>query len=177
MDIYAILGELLYIISNYEKGRVKTSIFWSRKYIVSLNESLYCMSIILQLMKNPIKIQQSMLQPIKEFCEKNEFIIFPKGDLTRLDDIVNELEVDNIGDDDFEIIYYMCRMVDECIIVLGEKNKGYKKRVSCLLKAFHNLPKVFLNRSKETVYSVTAKSILAQDALLYASSYIDLNLL
>lgn len=177
MDIYAVLGELLYIISNYEKGRIKTRGFWTKKYTVSLNESLYCMSIILHLMRNPMSIQQSKLLSIKEFCKKNELIIFPQGDPTRLDDIVNELQIDNLSDEDASIIYKMNSIVDECIVLLRGKRTGYKERLSCLIKAFHNLPRVFLDCSKQTVYNINAKSIQAQDALLYASSYIDWDLL
>jgi hypothetical protein len=177
MNIYAVLGELLYIISNYEKGRIRTRGFWTRKYTVSLNESLYCMSIILQLMRTPTNIPQSKLLSIKEFCKKNEFVVFPRGDLTRLDDIVNVLQIDNLSDENDCIICKMNSIVNECIMLLKGKSKGYKDRLSCLIKAFHNLPRVFLDCSKQTVYNINAKSIQAQDALLYASSYIDLDML
>lgn len=177
MKIYAILGELLYIISNYEKGRIKTYGFWSKKYTISLNESLYCMSIILYLMKNPMNIQQPNLLSIKEFCKKNEFVIFPPGDITRLDDIVEELQTDIITEEASNIIYKMSSIIDECILLLREKRTGYKNQLSCLIKAFHNLPRVFLDRSTLTVYNINAKSIQPQDALLYASSYINFDLL
>ena len=175
--MYAILGELLYIISNYEKGRMKTYGFWSKKYTISLNESLYCMSIILCLMRNPMDVQQPKLLSIKEFCKKNEFVIFPQGDTTRLDDIANESQTDIIAEEDANIIHKMSSIIDECILLLREKSTGYKKRLSCLIKAFHNLPRVFLDCSKQTVYNINAKSIRTQDALFYASSYINLDLL
>ena len=175
--MYAILGELLYIIANYEKGRIKSRGFWTKKYTISLNESLCCMSNILDLMKNPKNIQQSKLLTIKEFCYKNELIIFPQGDLSRLDNVANQLGANNLSDKDAEIICKMNSIVDKCIVLLREKNTGYKEQLSCLLKAFHNLPKVFIDYSKQTVYNINTNSLKAPDALLYASSYIDLDLL
>lgn len=175
MDIYAVLGEILYIVSTYEKGRIKTCGFWTKKYLISLSDSLYCMSIIIHCMKNPMDIQQSELLSIKNFCKKNECVIFPQTNLTRLDNIFNELQVGNLSDEDAFVIHKMNLIVDECIMLLRRKTGGNKKRLSCLIKALHNLPRVFLDCTKQTVYNINAKRIQAEDALLYSSGYIDLD--
>lgn len=171
--MYAILGELLYIISNYEKGRIRTRGFWTRKYTVSLKESLYCMSIILHLMESPTNIQRSKLLYIKEFCRKNELVIFPQGDLTRLDNIITDLQIYNLSDEYASVICKMNNIIDECFVLLRKKSPGYKERLSCLIKAFHNLPRVFIDHSKQTVYNINTILIQPQEALLYASSYIE----
>ena len=172
MDMYAVFGELLYIISNYEKGRIKSRGFWSRKYIASLNESLYYISIILQLMITPPPFQQATLLSIKKFCEQNELTIFPRGDLTLLDDIENATRTDDLRDEYVDIVCKMRNIVDECIVLLREKRKGYKGQIAFLIKSFHNLPRVFLDPSKRTIYNINAKPIHVHDAILYASSYI-----
>ena len=177
MDIYAVLGELIYIISNYEKGRIRARGFWSGNYVASLNESVYCMCAIIKLMQTPTNIQESELLYIKSFCKKKEGIIFPKGDITLLDNIANEVKTDSISAEYMDVILKMNSIVKECIVLLRERKRGYKERLSCLIKAFHNFPRVFIDNSKQTVYSINAKSIQVQDALLYASSYVDLDLL
>lgn len=175
MDIYAVLGELLYIISNYEKGRIKSRGLWNIKYMNSLNESLSCMSIILKIIEKPNEDHSAKLFYIKEFCKKNEFVIFPTGDLHLLDHIAKTSHEEDLDDEDVNIVYIMKRIIDECIILLQTKSKGYKLRLATLLKSFHNLPRVFLNRSPKKIYNINTKPITTRDALLYASSYIDLN--
>ena len=174
MDVYAVFGELLYIISNYEKGRINTRGFWKKKYIDSLNESLNCMSTIVQLMKSPSNIEQPMLLSIIHFCDRNICIIFPKANLKQLDYITMEFRSNFPHDEYADIINLMDRMITECIALLKRKNHGYKNRLSCLLKAFHNLPKVFLDSSKQTLFNINTNSICLKDANAYSSSYIDL---
>ena len=42
-------AELLYIVSNFEKGRVKSSCFWNRKYVKSLESSLEIMGLLIDI--------------------------------------------------------------------------------------------------------------------------------
>jgi hypothetical protein len=40
MDKNAVLGELIYVIANYEKGRVKPKGVWTKRYKKSLQQSM-----------------------------------------------------------------------------------------------------------------------------------------
>lgn len=57
MDKNAVLGELLYIVSSFEKGRIRSSGFWKKEYVNSLKESLKIMELLLSLQYNTGSLQ------------------------------------------------------------------------------------------------------------------------
>ena len=87
------------------------------------------------------------------------------------------MPADDLSAEEVDIICKMNGIVDECIELLKSKRKGYKERLSCLLRALHNMPRVFLGRCEHTVFNIGVKPIEPSDAVAYASSYIDLDLL
>ena len=81
MDKFPVLGELLYIISNYEKGRVKATGIWGPRYKKSLQESLEMMSKIIELLAEDEDVSHEEMRPIMEFCRRKINIIFPANTL------------------------------------------------------------------------------------------------
>lgn len=172
-----VLGEILYIISSYEKGRVKSTGIWSSKYYRTLKESLKMMNYILVLMKNSNDITMQELIPIIKFYEKNVHVIFPLCNLN-LVRYVERTEKPILVKEELhsekkrEIILFMEKIVEKCSLLLVSKEKNYKQKIACLLRALHNLPKVFLDTNEETFFSIGIPPIEDDEALQYALSYI-----
>ena len=57
-------------------------------------------------------------------------------------------------------------------MLLDDKEKQYKVKISSLIKAFHNLPKVYLNPTAQTLFNIGIKPISEDEAIDYAESYI-----
>jgi len=175
MDKFAVLGELLYIISNYEKGRLKTTGIWSRRYINSLRESLEMMGRITELLAEDTDVSQEEIMPIMEFYRQNLNIIFPASESAWIgEDGLKELEVkkdqsQTAGRE--EVICHMRKILSECFDLLERKGRRYKYRLFYLLMAFHNLPKVYLDATAETLCNIGISAISEEDAIKHANSY------
>ena len=177
-DKEAVLGELLYVISNYEKGRIKTRAVWNKSYKNSLRKSIEIMQKATSFMKDNRDITVEEMQPILEFYKKNSLVIFPDSteiiyeQVTNINDVVF-CEQDGKEKLNLEIIEYMETILERCNKALISREKHYKYKISCLLKAFHNLPKVFLNPATQTLGNIGIQPISEKEAIDYAKSYID----
>ena len=174
MDACASLNELLYIVSNYEKGRIKTSGFWSNKYRRSLYDSLRFMDDVINLLLNPKKADKEVADFIYFFITKNTMIIFPQSDLhiNQVYDMIMQLSLCQLNTADRIVLYQMKNIVSDCICLINDKKTGYKTYISYLLKALHNFPRVFMTSSKHTLYGIHVGCITAEEAMKYASSYL-----
>lgn len=175
MDKFAVLGEVLYIISNYEKGRIKTVGIWSCRYKKSLRESLEMMSRITELLADDINVSAKELLPIMEFYRRKLNIIFPVcGSFCIEKDGIKELKVQNNQNvSRKEVTDFMRKILRECFDLLEHKGRRYKYRISYLLRAFHNLPKVYLDATTETLCNIGIPAISEEDAIHYANSYMN----
>ncbi len=166
-------AELLYVVSNFEKGRVKSSGIWNKKYVKSLESSIEIMTLLTNLISGNKEISQNEIHFLQDFIHKNKGIIFN-----------NEGNIDVIFDDkndfipssnDFEEpIKLMNYIIIEIKNLLRTKSKNYKIKISYLLKAFHNLPKVFLDPKDTRVFNLDIHPIDQQEAVQYAFSYISI---
>jgi len=86
MDKNAELGEILYILSNYKKGKIKTSVIWRKKYINSLKKSLEIMKIMVALLRVNYTISAKEITPILNYYKENVGKIFP----------VSNVDIDNL---------------------------------------------------------------------------------
>lgn len=176
MEANAILGELLYIVSNFEKGRFKTNIFWSRGYKISLRESLFFMLTIVQLMKNDICLDDSTRGDIIDFYKNNTNIIFCQSNLevAEFTDILTKLYMRPPTDEQRCVIGLMYKILNECITLQSRSilNHKHKKQLSLLLKSLHNLPRVFFNSSKQTLCNSYVSALQPSEAISFALSYL-----
>ena len=76
MKYISAVAELLYVISNYEKGRVRSSGIWDRKYVESLNKSLEIKSLLTNLILENREISQDEIHFLQVFIHENKGIIF-----------------------------------------------------------------------------------------------------
>lgn len=149
MDRNLILGELLYIIANYEKCRCTSSGFWSAKYIKSLRESVVVMEAITRLMEQDQSISENDLLPIIEFVGK-EMIHLPEGpDFDSMMQSLSDLCADSAtwNDNQRELFELIKKVILECETLLLHRKRGYKERIRQLLQVLHNFPCVFLSNN------------------------------
>jgi hypothetical protein len=71
-----------------------------------------------------------------------------------------------------KITQYMDRILTKCNILLVNKEKQYKTKIASLLRTFHNLPKVYLDSTAQTLCNIGIKPISEDEAIDYAESYI-----
>ena len=166
-------AELLYVVSNFEKGRVKSSGVWRRKYVNSLKKSLEIMALLTNLISENKEISQDEMRSLQEFIHENKGVIFSgAGNIDALLDDKND--VGFLSNDFEDVIKLMNDILLEIKNLLSIKSKNYKSKIAYLLRAFHNLPKVFLDPNDTTVFNLNIQPIARQEAIQYAGSYLSL---
>ena len=177
MDKNAVLGELLYIISNYEKGRIKTTGIWSKQYKNSLKKSIEIMQLLIYFLKTNENITVEEMQPIFDYYKQNIHKIFPQSAIALEDYISNDTNIflntvykeENVS---LRVVEYMESILKRCDTLLVDKEENYKVEISLLIKAFHNLPKVYLNPTAQTLCNIGIHPISENEAIDYVQSYI-----
>lgn len=143
MEKYTLFGEILYLISNYEKGRCNPVKLWNSMYKKSLFASLTFMnrivdSVFIETYVPPEELYKILLEAKdKIHCDKDLLIkwtqigsipIFSNATVPYPD--INQL---------------MSKILLQSIAYLKKTNRHNKKEIWYLLHAFHNLPKVYFN--------------------------------
>lgn len=166
-------AELLYVVSNFEKGRVKSSGIWNRKYVQSLKKSLEIMELLTNLISANKEISQEEIRFLQGFIHENNGVIFSgEGNINALFGDKNDFVF--LSNDFEDVIKLMKDIILEIKNLLCTKSKNYKTKISYLLRAFHNLPKVFLDPNDAKVFNLDIQPIAQQEAIQYAFSYLSL---
>ena len=177
MDKYATIGELLYIISNYEKGRIKTSGIWSTHYTTSLMDSFQIIIALISMLESNRSISVEEMSPFWDYYQKNTNI-FPTSETLNIDGVYRNTSRTTLMDESYysnnsmAVLQMMKQIALKCNLLISNKSKDYKVHLSLLLRAFHNLPKVFLDPSKPTLFNIGVQSISEEEALQYALFYL-----
>lgn len=167
MEIIAYLGSLLYVVSNYEKGHILNKSLWTRHYINSINESVEVMARIVSCLSNAY-ISRTELDSFSSFFNKR------KGNMISVYyslPIFDHVEL-RLTKDQKMLLTFMNNILHEITIELCFKKKNYKKNVSYLLKAFHNLPRCLMNEKVNQELEIPISPISYQEAFEYANSYL-----
>ena len=163
-------AEVLYIISTFEKGRVKSSNIWGRKYVESLKKSLEIMSLLVDLISKNAENSQEKMRCLQEFIHENNNIFPGEGNIeaffTEPKDFV--FSYNNVG----VVTTLMNDIILETQNLLCTKERKYKIKISDLLRGFHNLPRVFFDPSVTTVFNLGIQPLTQQEAIQYAFSYL-----
>ena len=165
------IAELLYVVSVFEKGRLKSSVIWKRKYVRSLKKSLEVMTLLTDLLSRNKEISQEEIDFLQEFLYENNGVIFPgRGNINAF--WGNENDFRFLSNDFEDIIKLMNGIMLEIKNLLCIKNKNYKIKIWYLLSAFHNLPRVFLDPKEAKVFNLDIQPITCQEAVQYAFLYL-----
>ena len=178
MDKNAVLGELLYIVSSFEKGRIRSSGFWKKEYVNSLKESLKIMELLLSLLRADRDITVEEMLPFFDYYKKGICHTFPPIKVN-LEELLQEpskvMLVKNGVFDEAEIIVmdFMEKIIIECNLLIKNKGKRYKMKMDYLLRAFHNLPIAFFDKTKQTLFNNMMWQITCEQAIEYSLYYIE----
>ena len=160
------IAELLYYISNYEKCRMDTTSHWSKKYVVSLTESLDVISMLLNTLIG--RENDNTIDSINSFLNKNDGIIVSDAHSFVLEKCkTSSQEVIFLDDDEKSIVNLMVSIAGNCRHAVLAKKNDYKKLVSNSLRAFHNLPRALFDEHIGTI-----RGISCEEAMEYAQSYL-----
>lgn len=180
MEKYSLFGELLYIGFVCEKGRCKSSGLWKwgykrilYKHIVMLKQIIQCILLEgitdqdVSVIKKFIELAQTerdigKYYPISEhminLLQECNYSIINSVDPKKCNNNINHL-MD-------EITSEILKLLDKGIIV-------NKKKLSMLIRAVHNLPRVYLGNDKQTLCSLEQPAIDFRDAIEYSFSNMD----
>lgn len=148
----------LYILSNYEKGKLRTSRPISIREKRRLKTSVEIMSMIL----SELECKDCQTEQINIFIDRHRGVIFPI-DCNHCETLLYT----NYSDKQKEILKLMDSLLYSMGLILSEFWIGKKKmqELFYLLHAFHNLPKAFFNRSSKLFMS-------CDDVLKYANEWL-----
>lgn len=67
------------------------------------------------------------------------------------------------------IVQHMGNILTKCNMLLVNKEKQYKTKISSLIRTFHNLPKVCLDPTTQTLFNIGIQPISEEEAIDYAN--------
>ena len=175
MNNNAALGEILYIISNYYKGKIDSSkLIWGKEYRSSLGEALDIMNLIVCNIGADSQMKKNEIDSLYNFIIKNIGTVFIKPKVN-LEDIpcilLDGTENEILTKKQLQIQNIMSDILHECKELLFYKKRNYKKKIKYLLMALHNLPMVYVKPQKNRIFGVNIFEVRDDEALSYAESY------
>lgn len=175
MSNNAICAELLYIIANYEKGKIYSDKMWRKKYTVALNESVYIMKILISITKDKCNISDENISLLREFIIKNNGIMYivEQEELTAL---TNELQILLIDDIEYEctgVVDLMERIIDRISLLLCTRERNYKQKIAYLLRGLHNLPRSYFSNHEGVILDLNHLATSLNDALEWSEFWLE----
>lgn len=157
MERYSVYGKLLYLGYRYEKGRCSTG-RWKRKYRDEVYRHLLFLKKVLELMmEKSAEADEIMLMTFRDFSEKEEntgkhYLLSLKGSEI-LDKEKNLIFTEEEDISNKFIDFLMYEMTNDC---LNELKKTFvnKRKIHMLLRALHNLPRVYLWKNVDALCNV-----------------------
>lgn len=166
------LGETLYRLSVYEKGRCDSSkIRWTKKYVTQLVNSINFMGEMIQSLSDE-NITSHDYEIVRKSVENKEMFCFNETLLNQWQENNYALSsINNLSSykEVNQLMSYIIEQLKQTIISLNKKNK---RNIWYLLQALHNLPKVYLNPQQESMFNYPSSSITVDVALGCALTYL-----
>lgn len=180
MEKYSLFGELLYLGFVCEKGRCKSSGFWKlgykrilHKHIVLLSKLIQCI-LVSEVSDNDALILKKFIESIQ--TEKDIIKYYPINEDTmkKLQDsnysIITSIDSDRCNNN---INLLMNDITTEILELLDHKFFLNKKRIAMLIRAIHNLPRVYLGKGLHTLCNIEQPAIDYKAALEYSFNNMD----
>lgn len=166
------LGEALYRLSVYEKGRcTPNKIWWTKKYVTQLVDSINFMDEMVKsvsdenITAHDYEIVRKILESKKIFCFDETLLNQWKENNYALSSIHNLSSYK-------EVNQLMINIIEQLKQTIKSLNKKNKQNIWYLLQALHNLPKVYLSSRQESMFNYPVSSITFDVALECAKNYL-----
>lgn len=166
------LGEALYRLSVYEKGRCNPNkICWTKRYITQLIDSINFMEEMIQSLSDE-SVSLGDDEIVKKCMDYREAFSFNKRLLAQWKESNYALS-SSCNLKSYKPVNRLMRKITEqlrqAVKSLDKKNK---MNIWYLLQALHNLPKVYLNFCQESVFDCPSSPITIDIALECAQNYL-----
>ncbi|MDQ2088217.1 hypothetical protein RBH29_17475 [Herbivorax sp. ANBcel31] len=182
MEKYSVFGELLYIGFVCEKGRCKSSGLWKwgykkilYKHIVLLKHMIQCI-LVNKVTENDSYVLKKIVLLIQKEKHIGRYYPIKEEILTKLHEcnysIINSVD---LGVSIKNINLLMSDIINEILELLDRGVFVDKKKITMLIRALHNLPRVYLKKNLQTICDLNQPSIEYKDAIQYAFSNMDEN--
>ena len=150
MEKNSVLGELLYIGLVCEKGRAKSSGIWGYSYKKSVKRHVEILKKITKCMQDEFNVENdnAFLRRVclEINCDKTLRRCYPLKEM--LSELVSGQNIITTWKEEnkhVEIICLIDKMLEDILMELKKKVGKDKERISNLMHALHNLPRVYLN--------------------------------
>lgn len=166
------LGEALYRLSVYEKGRCNPSkIWWTKKYVTQLVNSINFMGEMIQSLSDE-NITPYDYEIVRKIIESKKMLCFNEALLNQLKENNYDLSsIDNLSSYK-EVNQLMSNIIEQLKQTIKLLNKKNKQKIWYLLQALHNLPRVYLSPRQESMFNYPSSSITFDVALECAQNYL-----
>lgn len=166
------LGEVLYRLSVYEKGRcAPNKIWWTKKYVTQLVNSMDFMGEIIRSLSNE-NITLHDYEIVKKCVECKEIFCFNEALLTQWQENNYALSSMHNLSSYKEVNKLMCNIIEKLKQNIRSLNKKNKQKIWYLLQALHNLPKAYLNPLEESMFNYPISPITVDTAIECAQNYL-----
>lgn len=143
MDKKCLIGEVLFIICNYDKGKTQKNI-WSKKFYKKLMTDIYfCRNFLEILLGLPVDINYILFHFVELENEKLGRGIFTK-EYEKIESTLKEGNI-SLSDEEAELCSIMLNEILKIELLLIEKPENHKIIINNSFKSIHNIPKVFIN--------------------------------
>ena len=173
MEKNAVFGELLYVGLVFEKGRCRSSGIWKRSYSKSLKKHIGLLREIAKCMQKEFDIENDnyLLRKVYNEIQCDDILkkFYPFN--VAIDEVSKKnylITVCNNNNKHMKIIELMIKLFEN---ILFELDKGFKKdkdKISRLVFALHNLPRVYLSKEECTLCMLGQDGINLDMALEYS---------
>ena len=155
-----LIGELMYIICNYDKGKTQKKLWNKKLYHKLMTDVYFCRNFLEILYGAPIDTNYffskfSVLE--KEKIDQKFFM----SEYGKMEEILKEGKVE-LTEKEKEICSVMLNEIIKIHLLLLEKNKNHKTAIKNTFKAIHNIPKILIDA--ENCFFSGAVSCSVEDA-------------
>lgn len=169
-----LIGEALYRLSVYEKGRcTPSSMWWTKKQVTQLVDSISFMGEMVQALSDA-NITPHDYEIISK-CVQQKEMFYPNTALWNLWQ-KNALYLSSIPDlsEYKKVNQLMSDIIEQLKKATQSLNKKNKHKIWYLLQALHNLPKVYLNPLPDAPINFQIPAITVDVAMECAQNYLQL---
>lgn len=171
VDKQFFIGEALYILSVYVKGGVPAKIWWRKKYIDWLKNSINFMDEMIQSLSDK-NITSRDYEIVKRIIEGEGIFRFNEPLLEQWKENNYSLSpIKNLSSYE-EVNQQMSSIIEQLNHTVKSMNKKNKQKMWYLLQALHNLPKVYLRSQQESMFGHPFPPISCAVALKCAQDYL-----
>ena len=180
MEKFSCFGELIYIGFVAEKGRCNSVGIWKftykksfNKHIEILNKLIQCLSIN-EITDNDFNVLQELVNLIQRDELIGKYYPIPQNTIAEIaqfnKSLINTVEISNNYN---RINMLMTEIATEILRLLDAGLFVNKEKILMLLRAIHNLPRVYLGSNKKTLCNLCLPSIHTVEAIEYCFSCLD----